>query len=73
MKTHEFIQKSIGNKVYLTDNARVLAFDGDLRKIIFNKTELTLLKLTKNGMAYLVDDHGQHYSVPPRYVREVGN
>jgi hypothetical protein len=28
----------------------------EFRKIIFNKTELTIVKLTKSGMAYLTDD-----------------
>jgi len=71
MKAYEFIEKNIGNKVYVTGD-RDLAFDGDLRKIIFNKTELTIVKLTRKGMAYLVDSQNNFYSVPPGNVREIG-
>jgi hypothetical protein len=66
------LKKNIGNRVYVTGD-RDLAFNGELRKIISNKTELTIVKLTKSGMAYLVDDEGKFYTVPPRNVREVGN
>lgn len=72
MKNHEFIEKNIGNRVYVTGD-RDLAFNGELRKIISNKTELMIVKLTKGGMAYLVDDEGKFYTVPPRNVREVGD
>ncbi len=74
MKTHEFIEKNIGNKVYVTGDGD-LAFNGGLRKIISSKTrtiELTIVKLTKGGMAYLMDDENNFYTVPPRNVREVG-
>jgi hypothetical protein len=72
MKTHEFIQKNIGAKVYVTGD-RDLAINQELRKIIFNKTELTIVKLTRGGMAYLTDNNNNFYTVPPRNVREVGN
>jgi hypothetical protein len=70
MKSYDFIVKNIGRKVYVNGDGD-LAFNGELRGIIFNKTELTILKLTKGGMAYLVDDENNFYSVPPRNVREV--
>ena len=70
MKNHEFIQKNIGNKVYVTGDGD-LGFDYNLRRIIFNKTELTIVKLTKSGLAYLVDDNMNYYAVPPRNVREI--
>ena len=72
MKNNEFIQKNIGGRVYVTGDGD-LAIHAELRKIIFNKTELRIVKLTKGGMAYLSDDDNNFYSVPPRNVREVGN
>jgi hypothetical protein len=70
MKAHEFIEKNIGNRVYVTGD-RDLAFNGGLREIIFKKTELTVVKLTRGGLAYLMDDKNRFYAVPPRNVREV--
>jgi len=49
MKAHDFIQKSIGCKVYITGE-HDLAMCGRLRNLIFNKTELTIVKLTRGGM-----------------------
>lgn len=72
MKTHDFINANIGNKVYITGEGD-LAMSGELRQLIYNKTELTLVKLTKSGMVYLEDESGKFYSVPPSNVREVGN
>ena len=71
MKAHEFIEKNIGNKVYVTGDGD-LAMCIEFRKIIFNKTELRIVKLTKSGMVYLVDEENNFYTVPPRNVREVG-
>jgi hypothetical protein len=70
MKNHEFIEKNIGAKVYITGDGD-LAMNGEFRQLIFNKTELTIVKLTRGGMAYLTDDKGNFYSVPPRNVREL--
>lgn len=70
MKNHEFIQKNIGSKVYVTGDGD-LAFDMNLCRIITLKTELTIVKLTKSGMAYLVDENENYYTVPPRNVREI--
>lgn len=71
MKAYEFIEKNIGNRVHLTGDGD-LAMCYKFRKIISNKTELTIVKLTKSGMVYLVDDENNSYTVPPRNVREVG-
>lgn len=72
MKAHDFIRESIGCKVYITGDGD-LAMNGELRHLIFNKTELTIVKLTRGGMAYLTDGKGKFYSVPPKNVREVNN
>lgn len=72
MKAHDFIKSNIGNKVYVTPSGD-LAFCGELKHIIYDKTELTIVKLTKSGMAYLVDAENNYYSVPPRNVREVSS
>ena len=73
MKTFHFIEQAIGEMVYVTGE-RDLAMHGELRKIIFNKTPLRLIKLTKSGNAYLQDeDTKEYYSVPPSNVREIGN
>jgi hypothetical protein len=69
MKTLDFIKQAIGRKVYLTNDGD-LGFDGSLRGFIFNKTELTLVKLTKGGMA-VVEYENKQYTVPPKNVREV--
>lgn len=73
MKTFDFIEQAIGEMVYVTGE-RDLAMMGELRKIIFNKTPLRLIKLTKGGHAYLHDeDSNKFYSVPPSNVREIGS
>jgi len=69
MKTYDFINKNIGNLVYITGD-RDLGMDGELRKLIHDKTILILVKLTKAGRAYLKDANGKFYSVPARNVRE---
>lgn len=74
MTNHEFIKQNIGNKVFVT-GAGDLAFNSELRKIISpkngKKTVLTLIQLTKGGMALLEDSEGKFYKVPPRNVREI--
>jgi len=73
MTTDVFIKQAIGNLVYVTGDGD-LAFNGGLRKIIFNKTELRLIKLTKAGYAYLHDEkENLFYSVRPSNIREIGN
>jgi len=72
MKTYDFIRANIGNKVYITGHGD-LAMCGELRNFIFNKTEFTLIRLTKGGMAILSDDNGKEFSVPPSNVSEVDN
>ena len=72
MTTKDFIDQAIGKLVYVTGD-RDLAFNGGLRKIIFNKTELRLIKWTRGGKVYLHDEAvNNYYSVPPSNVREVG-
>lgn len=68
MKTFEFIEKNIGQLVYITGD-RDLGMCGELRPLIFNKTELTLLRLTKKGMVYLQDKDGIYYTAPPTNIR----
>ena len=72
MKAYDFINQAIGNKVYLTGDGD-LAMSGELRYFIIKKTPLTLVRLTRGGMAIVKSDEGDEYSVPPRNVREVGN
>ena len=71
MKAYEFIEKNIGNKVYVKGDGGLVTCKY-LRRLILYKTELTVVKLTKSGMAYLVDENNNYYRVPPRYVRAVG-
>lgn len=73
MTTKDFIDQGIGKMVYVTgDND--LAINGELRKIIFNKTELRLIKWTKSGKVYLHNEvENVYYTVPPSNVREVGS
>ena len=68
MKNREFIEKNIGAEVYITGDGD-LAFIHEFRPLIFNETKLFIVKLTKNGMAYLTDGNDKFYSVPPRNVR----
>jgi hypothetical protein len=73
MTTKDFIDQAIGKLVYVT-GYRDLAMDGELRKIIFSKTELRLIKWTRGGKVYLHDEiENQYYSVPPSNIREVGS
>lgn len=71
MKTYDFIRQAIGSKVYLTRDGDLM-MSGELRGFIYNKMPLTLMKLTKAGMAVVKSDDGKEYSVPPRNVREIG-
>ena len=71
MTTKDFIDQAIGTLVYVTGDGD-LAFNSELRKIIFNKTELRLIKWTKSGMVYLHDENeNKYYTVPPSNVREI--
>lgn len=70
MKTKDFINQAIGNRVYLTA-LRDLGMRGELKQLIYNKTPLRLIKLTKSGLAYVKDEAtNRYYSVPPTNVRE---
>jgi len=68
MKAYDFINSHIGQEVYITGHGD-LAMDGQLRPLIFNKTKLILVKLTKKGYAQLQTEFGRYYTVPPRNVR----
>lgn len=70
MKTNDFIQQAIGKKVYLIGD-RDLGIESALRRFIYDKTELTLVELTKGGMA-VVEHDGIRYRVRPSNVRESG-
>jgi hypothetical protein len=72
MKNHEFIEKNIGAKVYITPDGD-LSMSSHLRYLISTKAELEIVKLTKGGMAYLKDKNGNFFSVPPKNVREIQN
>lgn len=72
MTTKDFIDQAIGNMVYVTGIGD-LAVRSELRGIIFNKTELRLIKWTKGGNVYLHDEvKNKYYTVPPSNVREIG-
>jgi hypothetical protein len=72
MTTKDFVNQAIGKLVYVTGE-RDLAFNGELREIIFKKTELRLIKWTKSGKVYLHDENkNKYYSVPPSNIREIG-
>jgi len=45
-----------------------LGINVELRGLIQKKTPLVICKLTKGGMAYLLDDDGKYYTVPPKNV-----
>lgn len=66
MKRQEIVD-NIGQEVMVTGDGD-LAIHGELRPIIFSKEKLTIVKLTKGGKAYLVDEKGIFYSVPPKNV-----
>jgi len=71
MKNHEFIEKNIGNLVYITGEGD-LAIHAELRDIIHNKTPLRIIKLTRGGLAYLQDEKTKRfYTVPPKNVQEM--
>jgi small nuclear ribonucleoprotein (snRNP)-like protein len=72
MKTYDFIKQAIGKKVYITRDGDLM-MSGELRGFIANKTPLTLVKLSRKGMAVLADDNGGIYSVRPSNVREINN
>lgn len=68
MKTLDFIKQAVGKKVYLVGDGDI-GIDRTLRTFVNDKTELVLVKLTKNNRAIV--RHGkQDYSVSPKNVRE---
>ncbi len=72
MTTKDFIDQAIGEIVYVSGRGD-LAFNSELRGIIFNKTKLRLIKWTKAGKVYLHDEeNNKYYTVPPSNIREIG-
>jgi hypothetical protein len=72
MNTKNFIDQAIGKMVYVT-NHHDLYFECEFQEIISKKTELRLIKWTKNGNVYLHDEvENRYYTVPPASLREVG-
>ena len=64
MKAYDFIENSIGSKVFLEGiHTKELGHLAQLKKI------LTIVKLTRSGLVYLTDGT-RFFTVPPRYVRE---
>ena len=51
---HSEVENNIGKQVTLNGD-RDLGMDGDLRKLIYNKTVLTIVKLTRGGLVHLTD------------------
>lgn len=72
MNTLDFIRSNISNKVYITNDGD-LSIDPILRKLIKDKTELKLIRLTPGGMAIVENDNGKEYAIPPRNIREIGH
>jgi hypothetical protein len=73
MKALDFIISNIGEKVYLTYGMD-LAIHGELRKFMsWNHQDpqmfLTIIKLTRGGLAYLLGDDKEYYAVPATSVR----
>ena len=45
-----------------------LAMDGELKSFILNKTNLILVRLTKDGHALVANANGETYKVPPSNI-----
>lgn len=65
MTALEFINQNIGARVRIS-GAGDLAMNGELKPLILGKAEVTLVRLTKKGMAMVVDSQGKSFMVPPR-------
>jgi sporulation protein YlmC with PRC-barrel domain len=73
MTTYEYIEQNIGKQVYV-DGGRDLGFNGELKPIISKgEIQLTLIKLTKGGKAYLKAGDGKFYTVPASNVNVIDN
>lgn len=68
MKTLDFVNSNIGEKVVLVA-AQDNMFDREVKDFICNKTEFTLIKLTKSGNAHLQLIDGTYRSYPPSWLR----
>ena len=72
MKAYDFINLNIGKKVYLLPDGD-LGMSSNLKLLIHYETPLTLLGLTKGGMAKVQEEeNGNIHIVPPRNVRLIG-
>ena len=67
MKAYEFINSNIGASVIVL-NKGDLAFECEMRRLIYQKPELILLKLTRAGMALVAEGKKTH-TIPPRCLR----
>lgn len=70
MKSYE-IELNIGEKVYLSGSE--IGMNRFLRRFYYNHINqtpdlLTIIKLTKSKHAYLMDEEGNFYTVPPKNV-----
>lgn len=70
MKTFDWINSIIGNTVYINGDGD-LGMDGQLRQLIFNKTKLTLLRITKKGLVEVMDTDGNLYYVRAKNISEL--
>jgi hypothetical protein len=70
MKTLDWLSQNIGNKAIINGSGD-LGMDREFRTLIFNKTELTIVKITRGGMVYLRDENGKFYTVPPRNIEVI--
>jgi len=70
MNTRDFINGHIGCDVYVTTYGD-LYFESDLRSIIsYNYyKKVKLIKMTRQGNAYIQNKKGFFYSVPPKNIR----
>lgn len=68
MVNQEQIKENIGKQVTLNGYGD-LGMERHLRYFInHSENPLTIIKLTKSGMAYLQYENGKYYSIPPKNV-----
>jgi hypothetical protein len=68
MKVYDFIKQALGKKVYLKSDGD-LPMNRTFRKFCNDKTEFTLIGLTKAGMA-IIEFDGNRYHVRPSNIKE---
>ena len=67
MNKIDLLKLNIGKEVYLSSD-KDLSINRHLRYFIQNKIKLTLIKITKGGMAVITDDNHKQYSVAPKNI-----